>query len=246
VLALAIIPLSVQADHLGWLRWELAVIVLGLVAVVGLFVQAAIQSREDHERGQRDQTRDARSDEMRALLTRIAPSITTIAPLQAVTPAETRPEIAVYLEELTLGLRMLWLDKTFLFLSCIIVARNKKTSVLQIKPVVSMRDGSVLTCKFMESLSDWSYEPGDSFTDLDTLSLWKKLHNVPLEDEVKQSGWIGIEVPLSAQKAGDFSDVEAVELNVVDGAQREHLISFSAPWPVNKEHLIVAKHVRQR
>ena len=50
VLGLAVIPLAVPIDHLTWMRWQVAILVLACVAVVALVSQATIQSREDHER----------------------------------------------------------------------------------------------------------------------------------------------------------------------------------------------------
>jgi hypothetical protein len=72
VLGLAIIPLSVPPEHLTWLRWELAIIGLGVLAVIGLFWQAAIQSREDHEREAADKKRDERQQNIESLLLKLS------------------------------------------------------------------------------------------------------------------------------------------------------------------------------
>jgi hypothetical protein len=60
VVLLAIIPLGVPADHLGWMRWQIAVLALAVVAVASLFWQACIQSREEHEAKGRERLRDER------------------------------------------------------------------------------------------------------------------------------------------------------------------------------------------
>jgi hypothetical protein len=60
VVVLAYIPLGVPADHWTWLRWKVAAVVCGLVAVISLFTQAVIQSSEDHKRAEKEEERDRR------------------------------------------------------------------------------------------------------------------------------------------------------------------------------------------
>lgn len=71
VLGLAVIPLAVPVDHLAWIRWQAAIIVLAVAAVIALFWQAAIQSREDHERDTREGARDKRQDETNQKMTEV-------------------------------------------------------------------------------------------------------------------------------------------------------------------------------
>ena len=171
----------------------------------------------------------------------------TIAENKAV--AKT-PQIHVYLNEMAWGLRKYWLDRTFVFLDCTVVSINKSTSVLSISAFVRMSDGSRLRCKVMDSLSEWRYEVSYSGkrSELEELSLWAKLKNEPLEEERKQSGWLGLEVPLSEEVfTKRHPEIAAIDLGVTDAKTVEHVITFSAPWIGHPEkHLIVAKHVTQQ
>lgn len=56
--ALALIALLVDPQHLAGLRWQLLIGALGVLAVVALAVQAVLQSKEDHDREQREAKRD--------------------------------------------------------------------------------------------------------------------------------------------------------------------------------------------
>jgi len=59
VVVLAYIPLFVPVDHLSWLRWQMAAGMAALVALVALFVQACLQSRDDQKRDRdQEETRD--------------------------------------------------------------------------------------------------------------------------------------------------------------------------------------------
>ncbi len=49
VVVLALIPLTVPADHLSWLRWQITAWVAVGIALLALFVQACLQSRDDGE-----------------------------------------------------------------------------------------------------------------------------------------------------------------------------------------------------
>jgi hypothetical protein len=73
VVVLAFIPLRVSAEHWQWFRWQAAIWIASGVAVVSLFVQAILQSKEDKERDQRDKGRDQREhgrDEQFAIMLR--------------------------------------------------------------------------------------------------------------------------------------------------------------------------------
>ncbi|HEV2385680.1 MAG TPA: hypothetical protein VGS20_00345 [Candidatus Acidoferrales bacterium] len=63
VVGLAIIPLTVSADHLSWVRWEMVICLAAGLAVAALIVQACLQSAEDARREQREQQRDKREHE---------------------------------------------------------------------------------------------------------------------------------------------------------------------------------------
>jgi hypothetical protein len=58
VVVLACIPLFVPAEHLAWLRWQIVTAIAAFLALVTLIIQAAVQSREDHQRERRDTERD--------------------------------------------------------------------------------------------------------------------------------------------------------------------------------------------
>ena len=60
VIALAAIPLWVPSDHLGWIRWQIVIWVTAGLALVALPVQAFLQSKEDHDREEREKERDVR------------------------------------------------------------------------------------------------------------------------------------------------------------------------------------------
>jgi len=60
VVGLALITLVVDPQHIPWLRWQILVYVLGVGALISLIVQAAMQSKEDHDRDVRENARDAR------------------------------------------------------------------------------------------------------------------------------------------------------------------------------------------
>lgn len=60
VVLLAIIPLKVDSANLGWLRWQIAIYVFAALAIFSLIAQAFIQSKEDHQREQREIERDKR------------------------------------------------------------------------------------------------------------------------------------------------------------------------------------------
>ena len=167
-----------------------------------------------------------------------------ISALKARIEQDAKPEIKAYLDELTCGLEYST-TTTHLFLFCQVVCRNKTTSILGIKVKICTQDGSELVCKFMDDLSAWYYEPEGHREELETLSLWKKLRQSPLAEEVKEIGWVGLALP------GSFSakEIEAfrrVTVTFVDAAEREHERSFVPPWPGNEQHLIVSKFVRQR
>lgn len=85
VIGLAVIPLKVPAIQLDWLRWQIAVYALAAVAIISIFVQAMIQSREDHERDANESRRDSQIAAMQSLLEKIAVQ----------TPIKITPQIQV-------------------------------------------------------------------------------------------------------------------------------------------------------
>lgn len=167
-----------------------------------------------------------------------------LATLKAKIEEDAKPDIKAYLEEFTYGLTYNT-AQTSLFLFCQVVARNKTTSILGIKGKICTQDGSELVCQFMDDLSAWYYEPENHREELENLSLWKKLRQSPLSEEVKQVGWVGLVVPgsFNAKKIEAF---KSVTLTFIDAAEREHEHSFAPPWPGNVQHLIVSKSVRLR
>jgi hypothetical protein len=71
VVGLAIIPLSVEPSHLSWLRWEIAIGVLGGVGLIAIIAQAVMQSKEDHERDERDKKRDEKQAQIELKVTEV-------------------------------------------------------------------------------------------------------------------------------------------------------------------------------
>lgn len=166
-----------------------------------------------------------------------------LATLKAEIEEDAKPEIKAYLEEFTYGLTYS-AAQTHLFLFCQVVARNKTTSILGIKGKICTQDGSELVCQFMDDLSAWYYEPESDREELENLSLWKKLRQSPLTEEVKQIGWVGLTIAgsFNAEKIAAF---KSVTLTFIDAGEREHEHSFAPPWPGNAQHLIVSKAVRR-
>ncbi len=72
VIALAVIPLNVSADHWLWFRWQATIWILVCVALVSLLAQASLQSKEDKERDRREKARDEHSAITLKLVTRMA------------------------------------------------------------------------------------------------------------------------------------------------------------------------------
>jgi hypothetical protein len=79
VVGLAVIPLKVSPDHLGWHRWQFGIYFLSIVGIGAIFLQALLQSVEDHNRISMDAKRDASMEEMRQLLGKIAENAGPVA-----------------------------------------------------------------------------------------------------------------------------------------------------------------------
>src|SRR5438045_2452172 len=60
MVALATIPLIAEPSHLGWLRWIIPMWSIVIVGVFSAILQAALQSKEDHEREERERQREER------------------------------------------------------------------------------------------------------------------------------------------------------------------------------------------
>src|ERR1700730_3083005 len=76
VVALALITLLVDPQHLSWARWQILVIVSGAVAICALIWQTTIQSKEDIDREERENRRDQAQKDIAivlAQLTQVAP-----------------------------------------------------------------------------------------------------------------------------------------------------------------------------
>lgn len=85
VVLLAIIPLNVEPTHLAWMRWQVSIYALMGVAVVSLFGQALILSKEDRERDQRDRSRDQRQNNIESQLAELNRQLRAGAPKLAIT-----------------------------------------------------------------------------------------------------------------------------------------------------------------
>ena len=72
VVGLALIPLLVSPEHLVWTRWWVTIIGLAVVGVGAIFVQALVQSREDHERAELEGERDKKIDGLTGMVKKLA------------------------------------------------------------------------------------------------------------------------------------------------------------------------------
>ena len=150
--------------------------------------------------------------------------------------------LRVYVEDFQYGVRMFWLDKTFLFLKCRIVSPLKTTSITEIRPTVFSQGGDRWPGSLMKDLSEWNFAPNKgSDIDMESLSLWNKLKGSPLQKEVQETGWFGIvlDIPLKKEQ---LSAVRKVELLIEDGGGQKHRLSLQSPS--EPKNLIVAKHLR--
>ena len=85
---LAAIPLCVAPDHLPWLRWQLAIGFLALAAVAFLISQAMLQSKEDHERDEREKDRDSQLSTIKQMLEKLTTGVPVVAVAEATKPVE--------------------------------------------------------------------------------------------------------------------------------------------------------------
>ena len=69
--------------------------------------------------------------------------------------AASSDSLCVYLDDFQYGVRMLWLDKTFLFSKCRMVSTDKTTSIIGIQPSVITNDGRLWQGTLIEDLSAW-------------------------------------------------------------------------------------------
>lgn len=90
VVGLAVIPLFADPAHLGWRRWQVAVVCLASVGVCAVFRQAHIQSREDHDRAERERESDSRQDEMQSTLQDLLQAVKTASPPK---PVDVMPQL---------------------------------------------------------------------------------------------------------------------------------------------------------
>ena len=72
MVGLALIPLVVPPEHLGWARWWAIIIGLAALGVAAIFVQSLIQSSEDHKRDRREQERDTKFGEMLGIVKKLS------------------------------------------------------------------------------------------------------------------------------------------------------------------------------
>ena len=113
-------------------------------------------------------------------------------------------------------------------------------------PEVFTQDGKRWECKLIEDLSEWLLAPeqgGD--IELESLSLWKRLKEEPLEKELPKKGWLGIEVQATMTE-GNLGQLNRIDFGIDDGSGLHHIVSLSSPWPVKDDSIVVAKHVRNR
>ena len=67
VVALTVVPLK-YSNELSWLRWQIAIPVMAVSAVIAVIWQAFIQSRQDQERDVRDMKLDTNLSEMKHMM----------------------------------------------------------------------------------------------------------------------------------------------------------------------------------
>src|SRR6476620_10293573 len=62
------------------------------------------------------------------------PPSTTVTPSPADTKEKQVQHVRLFLDRVALGFRMLWMDRTFVFLQCRVLSPNKITSIISIAP----------------------------------------------------------------------------------------------------------------
>lgn len=152
------------------------------------------------------------------------------------------PSLKVYLDDCQYGVRILWLDKTFLFLNCRILSPSKTTSIVGIDATVISSEGTKWAGSLIENLSAWylTHDMGGD-SELEDFSLWKKLKDRPLQKEVQENGWLGIVIQRHLSKE-ELAGIPTIELSIEDGGGNRESISLPVKSTIGK--MIVAKHVR--
>lgn len=152
--------------------------------------------------------------------------------------------IKVHLEVMTPGLRMLWMDRTFLFMHCRVVSPVKTTSIIRVGATLKTSDGKVWLCDCLDDLSQWLLCPDKGAdVELESQSLIARFRQSPLVAEVQQGGWLGIQVPFAPTKER-LDAITQITITMIDGKEEKHTTKFRSPWPRDERTLIVAKHVR--
>jgi hypothetical protein len=152
--------------------------------------------------------------------------------------------IKVHLEVMTPGLRMLWMDRTFLFMHCRVVSPVKTTSIIRVGATLKTSDGKVWLCDCLDDLSQWLLCPDEGAdVELESQSLIARFRQSPLVAEVQQGGWLGIQVPFAPTKER-LDAITQITITMIDGKEEKHTTKFRSPWPRVERTLIVAKHVR--
>jgi hypothetical protein len=111
LVGLSVIPLFVESSHLGWHRWQFAIVGLAVLGIGAVIRQAILQSREDEKREVREKDRDARETNRDALLERLAESIknAVLPPITETAPVRLAEEDTKKVQEIDSELRRIFI-----------------------------------------------------------------------------------------------------------------------------------------
>jgi len=153
--------------------------------------------------------------------------------------------IKVHLESMIPGLRMLWMERTFLFFHCRVVSPAKTTSIVSVSATLETSDGKVWPCDYLNDLSQWLLCPARGVDiELESQSLIAKFRQSPLVAEVQTLGWLGLEIPFPPTQER-LDGITGVAFTLTDGTEQKHTTTLKPPFPGDDQTLIVAKHVRR-
>lgn len=167
----------------------------------------------------------------------------------APSPADTKEKqvhhVRLFLDRVALGISLLWLDKTFIFLECRILSPSKITSIISITPSVQTSDGKTWMGDCLDILSGWLVCPDKGAdAELEPCSLMAKLKKGHLAPQIQERGWLGIAIPI-ARTTKKMDSISSITIALTDGGEDKHEFTFTAPWPLMEKSSIVAKHLRE-
>jgi hypothetical protein len=162
-------------------------------------------------------------------------------------PDKSTNSLRVYLDEITMGIKIGRHEEAVIFILCRIIC-ERTTSIVNMSASVITGDGKVWPCILMADLSQWLLCPerGDDIELEESLSLRKKLRGAPLAAEVQQIGWFGLRITGPDWNADPLAIIQSIILTLVDGRNQKHEFALAQPWTIEPERQIVSKSVRLR